>query len=103
MRISVDMNEKELLELLKGIIALATPLNSNGVEITSLDTPIADTGLDSLDLLMVGIYLSDVYGVSEEIAKTMDPVTIRDMLQFMQFHSTKQPVSVEATLNDISN
>jgi acyl carrier protein len=97
------MTDKELLELLKGVVALATPLNSNGVEITSLDTPIADTGLDSLDLLMVIIYLSDVYGVSEEDAKTMEPVTIRDIFQFMAFHSTKQPTSVEAALNDISN
>jgi len=97
------MTEKELLELLKGVVALATPLNSNGVNITSLDTPIAETGLDSLDLLMVSIYLSDVYGVSEEIAKTMQPVTVRDMFEFMCQHKTKEPISVEAALSDISN
>jgi len=97
------MTEQDLLALLKGVIALATPLNSNGVNVTDLDTPIADTGLDSLDLLMVGIYLSDVYGVPEEIAKTMQPVTVRDMFEFMCQHKTKEPTSVEAALNDISN
>jgi len=97
------MTEKELLELLKGVVALATPLNSNGVNITSLDTPIAETGLDSLDLLMVSIYLSDVYGVPEEIAKTMQPVTVRDMFEFMFEHKTKEPTSVEEALRDISN
>ena len=103
MRISVDMTEKELLQLLKGVIALATPLNSNGVDITSLDTTLADTGLDSLDLLMLGIYLSDIYGVSEEIAKTMQPTTVREMFEFMCQHKTKEPISVEAALNDISH
>ena len=97
------MTEKELLELLKGVISLVTPLNSNGVEITSLDTNIADTGLDSLDMLMVSIYLSDVYGVSEEDVKTMQPITIREMFDFMQQHQTKEPVSVQGALNDISN
>ena len=97
------MTEKELLELLKGVIALATPLNSNEVNITSLDTAIVDTGLDSLDMLMVGIYLSDVYGVPEEIAKTMQPVTVRGLFDFMQQHQTKEPLSVQEALNDISN
>jgi len=97
------MTEQNLLDLLKGVVALATPLNSNGVNITNLDTPIADTGLDSLDLLMVGIYLSDIYGVPEEIAKTMQPVTVRDMFEFMFEHKTKEPASVEEALRDISN
>jgi len=52
---------------------------------------------------MVGIYLSDIYGVPEEIAKTMQPVTVRDMFEFMCQHKTKEPISVEAALSDISN
>jgi acyl carrier protein len=97
------MTEQQLLDLLAGVVALATPLNSNGVNITSLDFPISETGLDSLDMLMVSIYLSDVYGVSEEDVKTMQPVTIRDIFEFMCQHKTKEPTSVEAALNDISN
>ena len=57
------MTEAELLDMLDGVITLATPLNSNGVEVKSLDENLADTGLDSLDMLMVGIYLGDIYGV----------------------------------------
>ena len=102
MRISVDMTEKELLELLKGVVSLATPLNSNDVEITSLDTPAADTGLDSLDFLMLSIYLSDIYGVSEETLKLLDPVTVRDIFVFMELHKTKPvPTNVQAALDSI--
>lgn len=103
MCINIGMTENELLELLAGVVKLATPNNSNSVNITSLDTPIVDSGLDSLDVIMVSIYLSDVYGVPEEIAKTMSVETVRQMFEFMEANKTKEPTSVESALNDISS
>jgi len=95
------MTEQELLKILEGVVALATPLNSNGVEIKSLDENLAETGLDSLDMLMVGIYLGDIYGVSEDDLKTLQPVTVRDLFEFMCQHKTKEPTSVEEALASI--
>jgi acyl carrier protein len=92
------MTEQELLEILKGVVALATPLNSNQVDIKSLDENLADTGLDSLDMLMVGIYLGDIYGVSEDNLKTLQPITVRDLFEFMCQHKTKDPTSVKEAL-----
>ena len=89
------------LKLFNEIIKVATPLNSNKAESTSLDQPLADTGLDSLDLLMVGIYLSEIFGVSEEIAKQMQPQTVGDMIAYMLEHKTKEPVSVEEAIKSI--
>ena len=68
-----------------------TPVNSNGAHANSLDEPLGETGLDSLDLLMMAIYLSDIYGVPEEIAKEMQPVTVGDMFDYMEKHKTKEP------------
>ena len=91
----------DYLKLFNEIIKVATPLNSNKAEATSLDQLLIDTGLDSLDLLMVGIYLSEIYGVSEEIAKQMQPKTVGDMIVYMQEHKTKEPVSVEEAIKSI--
>jgi len=85
------------LELFNALILVATPVNSNGAVATSLDQPLADTGLDSLDLLMMGIYLSDIYGVPEEIAKEMQPVTVNDMFVYLEQHKTKD---LPATLSE---
>jgi acyl carrier protein len=89
------------LELFNGLIAIITPVNSMAAEATSLDQPLKDTGLDSLDLLMMGIYLSDIYGVPEEIAKTMEPTTVNDMFEFMEKHATLQPTNIHDALDSV--
>jgi acyl carrier protein len=98
MRISVGMNDNELLELMKAVVVLARPVTADEVKYTNgLDTPIGETGLDSLDLIMVSVYLSELYGVPEEIAKTMnDVVTLRDIFEFMKTNHTKVPPATAA-------
>lgn len=89
------------LELFNGLINIVTPVNSMGAEAKSLDQPLNETGLDSLDLLMMAIYLSDIYGVDEETAKTMQPMTVQDMFDFMEKHATKQPNNIHEAIESI--
>ena len=89
------------LELFNGLIYIVTPVNSMGAEASSLDQALKETGLDSLDLLMMAIYLSDIYGVSEEIAKTMQPTTVGDMFTFMEEHATKTPTNIHDALESV--
>lgn len=89
------------LELFNGIIAVITPINSMQAEAESLDQPLNETGLDSLDLLMMGIYMSDIYGVSEEVAKQMQPTTVGDMFVFMEAHGTNKPTDIHLALDSI--
>jgi acyl carrier protein len=89
------------LELFNGLINIVTPVNSMGAKAEALSDPLSETGLDSLDILMVSIYISDIYGVSEEIAKTMQPTTVGDMFVFMEEHATKTPTSVQESLDSI--
>jgi acyl carrier protein len=79
------------LELFNALISVVTPVNSMGAKADSLDQPLNETGLDSLDLLMMGIYLGDIYGIEEEVLKTIQPITVGDMLNFMEQHKTKEP------------
>jgi acyl carrier protein len=90
------------LELFNRLITIVIPVNSMGAKATSLDQSLTETGLDSLDLLMMGIYLSDIYGVSEEIAKTMQVTTVNDMFVFMEQHATKTPTSVQEAMESVN-
>ena len=87
------------LELFNALILVVTPVNSMGAHADSLDQLLGDTGLDSLDLLMMAIYLGDIYGVSEEHLKQMQPVIVLDMFTFMEQHKTKNlPLTVKEAL-----
>ena len=90
------------LELFNALISVVTPLNSNGAHAESLDESLGDTGLDSLDMLMMAIYLSDIYGVSEEDLKKMQPAIVLDMFTFMEEHKTKElPLTIEEALASV--
>jgi acyl carrier protein len=92
------MNDQELLNLMNKIIKEAKPINGDEIVLTSLDTPIRDTGLDSLDCIMINIYLGEMFGVSSETISELQlgpESKMRDMLDFMLKHKTKEPESLE--------
>ena len=91
----------DYLHLFNEVIKVATPLNSNKATATSLDQLLIETGLDSLDLLMVTIYLAEIFGVSEEIAKQVQAKTVSELINYMHFNRTKEPVSVEEAIEGI--
>ena len=91
----------DYLHLFNEVIKVATPLNSNKATATSLDQLLIETGLDSLDLLMVTIYLAEIFGVSEEIAKQVQAKTVSELINYMHFNKTKEPVSVEEAIKGI--
>jgi len=94
--ISITMDK---LELFNALIVVVTPVNSMGAHAASLDDSLSGTGLDSLDLLMMGIYLGDIYGVEEEELKLLQPTTVKDMFDFMEQRKTKEiPQTVQEAL-----
>jgi acyl carrier protein len=106
------MNEQDKIDLLNHVIKLARPVSADELNVSSLDTEMKDTGLDSLDFLMVGVYLGDVYGLSEEDLKGLQPkppaegeepkpFTLRDMLDYMEKHATKQPANLKEAIASI--
>ena len=60
-------------------------------DVTSLDTELRDTGLDSLDFVMMGIYLSTIYGVSEDVSKDFVPKTVGEFFDLNEAHKTQEP------------
>jgi len=98
------VTDNEILEMLNAAVKLARPLGGDDIVIHSLDTLIKDTGLDSLDILMTGVYIADVYGVSDEAMKEIqfnETSTVRDFIKFMQDHKTKEPATLEEAMENI--
>ena len=60
-----------------------------------------DAGLDSLDWLMMMLYLCEIYGIPEEIGKEFYPLTIQELYDLLMQHKTREPSSIEEALNVI--
>lgn len=90
------------LELFNALIKQARPASFDEIKANSLDDTFADIGLDSLDTIMVCIYFAEVYGVSEEIAKELQPQTVGECFTLYQKHATKNPETIEEAIKNIA-
>lgn len=91
----------DYLKLFNAVASVARPVNANKAEAKELEQLLTDTGFDSLDMLMIGVYLSEIFGVDEELAKTMDVKTVKEMMDFFLQHATKHPESIESAVKEI--
>jgi hypothetical protein len=89
------------LELFNRLARIARPAHTQYVPLTTLDTPWPETGLDSMDALMMSIFYSDVYGVPESVAKEFTPQTPAELLALMKEHKTKEPASIDEAVGAV--
>lgn len=89
------------LALFNALARLARPAHTDYAPIESLDVPFPETGLDSMDGLMVSIFLSDIYGISDEDAKHMAFTTPAELFAEVDKLKTKDPESLEAALESV--
>lgn len=85
----------DFLDLFNMVARVARPAHHEFVPIESLDVRFADTCLDSLDMLMIGMYFSMIYDVEDEIAKTFQPETMQELIAFIEEHKKRDPESIE--------
>ena len=79
------------LELFNKLARFIRPAFSEYKDVESLDAQLKDTGLDSLDFVMMGIYLSTIYGVPEHISKDFAPTTVGEFFDLNEKHKTQEP------------
>lgn len=91
----------DYIALFNSVARVAKPSYIQCSDIKDLEEKFADAGFDSLDMLLIGIYFCEIYGISEEIGKQMKPTNLKEMLEFIQAHKTKEPKSVEEAVADI--
>ena len=86
------------IELLNGVIQLAKPASAEQSYAKSMDDQLADLQLDSLDTIMLAMYLGEIYGIDEDTMRNMEATTVADLQAFLDVHKTRTPTDVEAEL-----
>jgi acyl carrier protein len=81
----------DFLELFNKVARVVRPAHQGYVDITDMNQNLQESGLDSMDGLMMGIYFADIYAIPEEIAKEMHFTTVQECYDFIQKHKTKEP------------
>lgn len=95
------ISDQEFIKLFNAIAKVAkTPSNPpNAAE--SLEDNYPDLNIDSLDGLIMGMYLCDAFGIPEEIGKTMQVKTVGDTMKFCLENATKTEINVDNVIADL--
>ena len=91
----------DFLDLFNKVARFAKPAHSDFTPLDSSLTPFTETELDSMDMLIVAMYFSEIYGISDEDSKTLMPKTVAEMKELIDKLKTKDPESVEAAMGSI--
>jgi hypothetical protein len=83
------------LELFNRLARMARPAHAEYTPIDSLDLPLPETGLDSMDGLMLSVFYADIYGLPDSVSKELSFTTPAELIAEVLKHKTKEPISVD--------
>ena len=89
------------LELFNGVVTLAKPTFAEQSHAKSMDDQLPDLKLDSLDTIMLAMYLGEIYGIEEDVMREMQAATVTDLQAFLEAHKTHTPTDLEAELERV--
>jgi acyl carrier protein len=95
------MTEQDFMTLLNAVAKIAKPFNAEYKDVTSMSDKLADSGLDSLDMLLTSVYLCDVFDIDEETGKTLSATTVQELFDWLMQHKRRMPESLDAALEAI--
>lgn len=88
----------DFLQLFNGVVDLAKPVSADQSHASSMQDQLADLKLDSLDTIMLAMYLGEIYGIEEDVMREMQAVTVTDLQTFLDANKTMTPTDVKAEL-----
>jgi len=89
------------LELLNKVARVARPAHHEFIPIESMEERFEETCFDSLDMLMIGMFMSMIYDIEDDISKEFQPETVQELYDFVQLHKKRDPESIEWALEQI--
>lgn len=93
----------DFLALFNEVLKLAKPAVAADLKpVTDKQAPFKDSGIDSLDLLMVIVFMCEIYGISEDVGKNLKPKNVAEIEAFVMQHKTKEPESVQEAIESVS-
>jgi acyl carrier protein len=94
------MSDQDFLKLLNVVVKLAKP-HTSSLEIQDVKDTLEQHNIDSLDMLMIGLYICDVFGVSEEDGKQIKPRTVEELRDFLFENGTAKDIDVDAAIESL--
>jgi len=85
----------DYIELFNKVGRAARPAHHEFVPVTSMEDKFVESCFDSLDMLMIVMYMSEIYDIDDEIAKEMHAETMQEMYDLIQQHKKRDPESME--------
>lgn len=96
------MQPHDYLRLVNALARHVKPQRNAYREATASTDRVADSGLDSLDLVLLSVYLCEVFDIPEAVGKTLMPATFGDIVAFIEAHKARTPASVEEALAGVT-
>lgn len=91
----------DFLEFVHELAKKAAPVTADQkIQLTDMAQKLTDSGMDSMDLLMVSIYLCEFYGIDEETGKKMPLDTAQNVYDWLMANKTLD-VDFEQALESI--
>ena len=84
------------LDLLNMVAREAKPAHRDLTPLDSMDILFKDTDIDSLDGMMIVMYIAIIYDIPDDVAKDFTPTTPQELFDFVEQYKRRDPESVEA-------
>jgi acyl carrier protein len=92
----------DFIELFNMVAKVAKPVHMSFTPATAMEEKMADLGLDSLDGLVMMMYLCELYGIpDDDESKDWHPTTIQETYDLLMAHKRIEPESVEKAQEQI--
>lgn len=92
------MDNQDFLKLLNAVIKIAKPFHDEAPDIETMELKFNETAIDSLDMLMVSVYMTEVFGIDEEKTKELKVNTPQELKDFLEQHKTKDITNVDEVI-----
>ena len=89
------------IQFFNALAVLSNPALAKKSLVTDESQLLADTDIDSLDQVMVSVYLCDVYRIPEEVGKRMPLTNLAVIQEFLAANAEPLNVSFEDALKGL--
>ena len=95
------ISDDDFFRLFNACARLAKTPNNPPIPAGSMHDLLPDLNIDSLDSLVLGMYLCDAFGVPEEVGKTMQVRSVGDFKAFLVANATVEQIDVENVISEL--
>lgn len=90
------------IDLFNMVSQVARPVHAKESPASSMDDKFKDIGVDSLDGLVMMMFICELYGVPEDDeTKSWHPASVQEVFDYMMRRKTKEPASVDEARESI--